>query len=182
MKITILVFLVLSTLALLVQPACAEDIPIVFIDATDVTLGPSVLNLSFQYDPMHGIVPSTLSIVFSNSDLGSDFASGSITETGFFFGFADAYGDLLQIDPANTTGPGHPVFPAIGSYPVSFLDTICAPPTNAPTKCDNTTGFGFTNGHDGSLTVTAVEAAEPNVLTVLTAALIALMLVSRLKK
>ena len=162
-----LIFLAISVSA----PAIRAD-SVVLIDASNVSLGSSVLDMSFEYDAtLNEIVSGTLAISFSGSSLGSGFSSSFVSPQ--VFNFSDSEGDLLQIDSLefgslNTNGAVFPE-PAPGSYPTQFVDTVCAPGFDL---CALTVGPGFTNGGNGSLTVAAI--AEPRTLPMLLIGLLGL--------
>jgi hypothetical protein len=177
MRLGILVLMVLAVG--LSAPTIHAD-SVVLIDASNVSLGSSVLNMSFEYDAtLNEIVAGTLAISFSGNSLGSGFSSSFVSPE--VFNFSDSEGDLLQIDSLefgflNTNGAVFPA-PATGSYPVQFVDTVCAAPTASGFDlCALTIGPGFTNGGSGSLTVSAI--AEPGTSGMLAIGVVALLAIS----
>jgi len=172
--------LALAATILFAVPAHADSDPIVLIAASNVGLGSTDLNMSFEYDPtLNQIVPNTLSIVFSDGALNGQFSEFSTSPS--VFDFSDPEGDLLQIDGLefsifNTNGGTFPQ-PEPGSYPVLYVDTVCGFFTgdNPAGTCDSTIGPGFTNGDSGTLIVSGVP--EPQTLSLLSAGFLLLLLI-----
>jgi hypothetical protein len=170
--------LALAAAFLFTLPAHADSDPIVLIDASNIGLGSTDLNMSFEYDPTtNQIVPNTLSIVFSTTALGQ-FSASSVSSS--VMNFSNSEGDLLQIDSVefflfNTNGGTFPQ-PEPTSYPFFYVDIVCGFFTgdNLTGPCDSTIGPGFTNADSGTLIVSGIP--EPQTLTMIGIGLLALML------
>lgn len=170
--------LVLTAVFALARSTRADDI--VKIVATDVRLGNSTFNSSFEYDStIDKVILGTVNISFSDdSALGGRFLLLANDDNGAAFDFLDSDGDLLQFDSLefnviNTTGA---VFPGVGSYPVPFVDTVCARPSHGFDECGIDVGPGYTNGNSGSLIVSAVP--EPSSSSMLLIGFLILTLLS----